>query len=168
MKKITLMLGVLALAAFPAMASANYDSAANPGETASVDPTSELTLNVLAAVELSTPASDEQSQAPTSSLNTSNTLSNTVTFGQASDIRSNLSWSVAVTGDSAFAKVGNGVASLNSAAMSKGSGSTGTRNTTNGTQSAGTQTTQQVSWADEAGIYDAEQIHTATQSLPAE
>jgi hypothetical protein len=130
---------------------------------------STLTLNVLAAVELSTPANDTKSQAPTAALNTDNTLSNIVTFGQAANIRSNLSWSVAVTGDTGFTNSGaNGAPiSTSSGNISKGSGSAGNRNSTNATQDAGTQSTQAVSWADEAGVYTASQTHTATQSLPA-
>jgi hypothetical protein len=46
-------------------------------------------------------------------------------------------------------------------------GDDGTKNSNNNTQDVDTESSQEVSWADEAGVYTADVVHTASQTLRA-
>jgi len=162
MKKVTLfLLSVIALVAFPAVASAEYaaDTAA-PVSAQTVDENSNVTLDVLAALELAVPADDSDKIAPSGGSDVNKA------FSTSADLRSNLDWSVATTLSSNELQGGTtGSRGLLSALDLGASADAGNRNLNNSVQTYSTAYDQDVSWGDEAGTYTVVATHTATQSL---
>ena len=165
MKKITLIIGVLALMFVPAsIASAAYNSD-DDGTTVdnqSVNEDSNVTLDVLAAIELAQPADDSDKVAPVAGGATDANIG----FSTSADLRSNLSWAVATTlSDDKLQKGEVGLLSNFDTSAQGTENRSGSRNSSNSAQTYSANYDQDVSWGDEAGRYTVTATHTASQTL---
>jgi hypothetical protein len=121
---------------------------------------SNVTLDVLAAIELAVPSDDSEAIAPQSSSD------QTVFFQTGAELRSNLAWSVGTTLSTAALQGGStGSRSLISDLDLSSSADSGSRNANNTAQDYQADYQQDVSWGDEAGTYEVTATHTATQTL---
>lgn len=121
---------------------------------------SNVTLDVLAAIELATPADDSDKVAPSGSSNINKG------FSTSANLRSNLDWSVQTTLSNNELQGGTtGSRGLIAALDLSGSSDQGDRNASNAAQTYQANYNQDVSWGDEAGTYTVIATHTATQSL---
>ncbi len=163
-KKFMILFGVVAALAFPASAMAEYaaDTDGAVVDNQQVDEASDVTLDVLAAIELAVPADDSDKIAPVAGGATDANIA----FSTSADLRSNLSWAVATTLSTDDMQGGStGTRGLLSDVDLSASADSGSRNSSNAAQTYETAYDQDVSWGDEAGEYTVEATHTASQTL---
>jgi hypothetical protein len=147
----------------PSNYSADTDGSVVDNQT--TDANSDLTLDVLAALELSVPSDDQAAIAPESAGSSAE-----IAFSSGADIRSNLSWEVvpAIGIDGYLSGGSTGPRSLLNALVfdTASSVDSGSRNASNAAQSYQSDFDQTVSWGDEAGPYLVVLTHQAAQTLP--
>lgn len=164
-KKYLIAAGVLGALAIPSSAMAEYaaDTDGDVVNNQQVDENSNVTLDVLAAIELAVPGDDSDKIAPVAG----GASDANIGFTTSADLRSNLSWAVETSLDSNAMEGGStgddrGLLSNVDLSASDASGS---RNFDNDAQTYETAYDQDVSWGDEAGEYTVVATHTASQTL---
>ena len=163
-KKYLIAFGVLGALALPTSAMAEYaaDTDGDVVDNRQVDENSNVTLDVLAAIELAVPADDSDKVAPLAG----GASDANIGFTTSADLRSNLSWAVETSLDTDEMQGGStGTRALLSEVDLSASADSGNRNSSNAAQTYETAYDQDVSWGDEAGTYDVTATHTASQTL---